>query len=199
MNKKVNLNGKRFGKLFVVEVNGCDKYGHRIWKCQCDCGNIHHVTTGDLLKGKTNSCGCYRSSTRKEKNITHNLTNHRLYRIYAHIKERCYSIDNQDFKYYGNRGIKMCDEWKNDFMNFYDWALANGYQDGLTIDRINNDGNYEPSNCRWATRRQQTRNRRNSIYVIYHNEQISLKELSTITGISYTTLYNRYKNQKALF
>ena len=121
------------------------------------------------------------------------LSDTRLHRIWSNLKQRCYNPKRPDFKYYGGRGITVCDEWKNEFQAFYDWAMSNGYQDNLTLDRIDSNGNYEPSNCRWATMKVQTNNKRCNIRVVVDGKEKSLKELSNETGIKYTTLYMRYR------
>lgn len=121
------------------------------------------------------------------------LSNTRIHRIWSNLKQRCYNPKRPDFKYYGERGITVCDEWKDDFRAFYNWAMSNGYQDDLTLDRIDSDGNYEPSNCRWVTMKVQTNNKRCNIRVVVDGKEKSLKELSNETGIKYTTLYMRYR------
>lgn len=121
----------------------------------------------------------------------HGLCKTRLYRIFGNIKQRCYYKNNKDYKNYGGRGIIVCDEWLKDFKKFYDWAINNGYQDGLTIDRINNDGNYEPSNCRWITKKAQSRNNRNNRIITYKGETHCLIEWSEILKIPYPTLRSR--------
>lgn len=115
----------------------------------------------------------------------------RLYKCWAHMKERCYREADSDYKNYGGRGIRVCDEWRNDYLAFKEWALANGYEPSLTIDRIDYNGNYEPSNCRWATWKEQSNNRRGLHYLTYNGETKTLTEWSEITGISFTTLYMR--------
>lgn len=115
----------------------------------------------------------------------------RLYKSWAHMKERCHNPTCHDYRNWGGRGITVCDAWKNDFLAFKEWALSNGYREGLTIDRINNDGNYEPSNCRWATRREQSNNRRGLHYITYKGETKTISEWSRVTGIAMTTLYMR--------
>ena len=115
----------------------------------------------------------------------------KLYCSWKHMKERCYNSSCRDYCHWGGRGITVCDAWKSDFLAFKEWALANGYEEGLTIDRIDNDGNYEPSNCRWATKKEQSNNRRCLHYLTYKGETKTISEWSRITGIKITTLYMR--------
>ncbi len=150
--KKVapKLSGMKFGRLTVIERNG-SRNRRALWKCLCSCGNYTNVTTSDLKTGNTLSCGCQR-----KENFTHSIHGHsheRLYGIYIAMKTRCRSNP-----YYKN--ISVCDEWLNDYEAFKKWSFDNGYNDNLSIDRINNLGNYEPTNCRWVTMKEQSKNRR---------------------------------------
>lgn len=204
----MNLIGQKFNRLAVIEMaeSHISPKGakERQWLCKCDCGNFVVVKTAHLRSGHTKSCGCLANETRikngmKEK---HGLTFGedgkpiRLYRIWTCIKTRCFNRKDKHFPDYGGRGISVCEEWKNNFKAFYKWAITNGYSDNLTIDRIDVNGNYEPTNCRWATPKEQTDNRRNAIFLTFKGETKSLLEWSKITGIKYQTLYWRYKTGK---
>ena len=156
-----DLTGQKFGKLTALEPDGYARTSIR-WKCQCECGNFTSVGSSKLTSGHTRSCGCLVSEKRAKMNkerATHNATNSRLYRIYYSMRTRCYNPNKKEYSRYGGRGIQVCEEWLNDFTAFQSWALENGYSDSLSIDRINNDGHYEPSNCRWATAKMQANNR----------------------------------------
>lgn len=149
-----NLRTQRFGRLVVICLTNKRKWGNIVWLCRCDCGNLVEILSNSLLRGLTNSCGCLRIEKAKQLNTTHGdkgKVGIRLYRIWAGMKTRCLNSNRLAYKWYGKRGISVCEEWINNYQAFKFWALLNGYVDNLTIDRINNDGNYEPSNCHWIT------------------------------------------------
>lgn len=125
--------------------------------------------------------------------IKHGFRRTRLYKCWIDMKQRCSNPNRKDFKHYGERGIGVCEEWKNDFMCFHDWAMKNGYKDALTIDRINVNGNYEPSNCRWVDNMTQRNNRRNNVLLTYRGETHTVAEWSRITGLKEWTISNRIK------
>jgi len=170
MKKYKNLAGYRFGRLTVKELAGKAKSGKVCWRCSCDCGNVVIVRGCDLLSGHTKSCGCFKAEIRKIVHTKHgarkNNTAERLYLVWKNIKKRCENKNAPAYPDYGGRGITLCDEW-HDYANFRKWALSHGYKPNApqwecTIDRINNDGNYEPSNCRWVSMAVQSRNKRNT-------------------------------------
>ena len=162
-----DLIGQRFGKLTVVDKLGKNYRRAMMWLCRCDCGAMTKATTTTLRNGHVRSCGCLRIKDRQ----TVGGKPIRLYRIWKNMKKRCYNANTTDYLYYGARGITVCDEW-HDFSPFRAWALENGYTDELTLDRINNDGNYEPANCRWATWKEQAKHRRPNGSVIRNGKPI---------------------------
>lgn len=188
--KKNDLTGKKFGMLTALKKVGTDKNGEARWLCKCDCGNMTVVSRANLSinKTKTISCGCWRT-----KMITrHNHANSKIYKTYTAMKQRCYNQNNPAYIYYGSRGIKVCDEWtdkENGFENFYNWATSNGYQENLTLDRIDNNGNYEPSNCRWVTMEYQDNNKRNNRYITYKGETHTVAEWAKKANIPYNKVY----------
>lgn len=152
----IDITGQRFNHLIVIQY-----VGKSHWLCKCDCGKETVVFTGHLKDGHTTSCGCHLNHIRANRqcHFKHGLRNHRIYRIWIGMKKRCYDRSDPKYYRYGGRGITICDDWLNNPKVFYDWAMRNGYKDDLTIDRINNDGNYEPNNCRWTTNLIQSHNR----------------------------------------
>lgn len=214
MPKRSDLVGKRFGRLVVIEPS-FTKYNKLHWKCLCDCGNFTNVQTEYLTHGNTKSCGCLQKEISgkifKKLNTTHGETNTRLFRLWCKIKSRCYSEGSTGYHNYGKRGIKMCDEWKSNFLSFKDWAIKSGYREEVlssgknkwTIDRINNDGDYEPLNCRWVTIKTQSRNRRTNKTYEYNGKQMCLVELAEICGLSKDALRYRlnagYSLKDAMF
>lgn len=194
MGKIYNLINIRFDKLIVIKKIGTVN-GRIQWECICDCGNYSHPTTNDLISGNSRSCGCgQRIAAAKvcKDRGTHFMIGTRLYNIWHCMRQRCRYEKTINYSSYGGRGITVCSDWDS-FESFRDWALANGYKSTLTIDRIDVNGNYEPSNCRWATYKEQSINKRKTITLTYNNDTKTLCEWSQLLNIGYTTLSNRIK------
>lgn len=197
MSQFVDLSGKRFGMLTVIKRanDRIQPSGQRktMWECKCDCGRTVCVIGSNLKRGISSSCGCYGKQKRLEANggKTHGLSNTRLYVIWTGMKQRCYNKNAPSYKWYGAKGVKVCNEWKSDFLCFYSWAMKSGYASGLTIDRIDGNGDYEPLNCRWATNEEQHNNQSNNVYLESDGEEKTIAQWAKEKGIKKSTLYMR--------
>lgn len=192
-----NLTGKRFERLVVLkQINDYIKPNGKHesnWLCQCECGNIVEVLGYSLKSGHTKSCGCLHEENLKTVAITHGDSYSKLYGVYTSIIDRCYNPNNKRFKDYGGRGIIVCDEWKDSYLNFKTWAIFSGYKEGLSIDRENNDLGYNPSNCRWVTRIVQQNNMRRNHIVEYNGQSKTIAEWSRELNIKYDKLWKSIK------
>lgn len=185
--KTGDLTGQRFGYLTVLSYDHTDQHRTTQWRCLCDCGNEVVVSGSNLRKGSTKSCGCLR----RENTTTHGMSNGLLYNVWRDMKNRCNNPNLPEYDRYGGRGIFVCDEWAHDFKSFYDWSLNNGYDEGLSIDRIDNDDGYYPENCRWVDRIAQGNNKRNNRNVTYANTTHTIAEWTRILNVDYDAL--RYR------
>ena len=188
--KAIDLTGRRFGKLVVLEHAGkrVEKRKTPVWRCKCDCGKEIVVAGGNLRTGHTKSCGCLR--------VSHRGSKERLYGVWYGMKRRCCDANVDQYENYGGRGIKVCDEWANDYAKFREWAYSHGYDDkkqpkDCTIERIDVNGNYEPLNCKWATSLEQQNNRRGSKYVTYNGETKTVAEWSRQIGVGGGAMYQQ--------
>lgn len=192
MPKILNIQGQRFGDLTVVkeanEIHG--KY--RTWECMCDCGNTKLVTSTNLIRGKTKSCGCLKKVTDRNRFLTHGKKDCRLYSIWCAMKTRCNNQNSQYYYLYGGRGIKVCDRWLHSFVNFYEDMLPT-YKDGLSIDRIDVNGSYCKENCRWATNEEQGNNKRTNRILTIDNNTGTMIQLSKIYNKNYGTVKSRLR------
>lgn len=193
----IDLTNKKFHKLTVLSFHHKDKNKRIFWLCRCDCGKEKIVRSDSLKDNSVKSCGCYHDECHK----THGIwsKNKRLYKIFNCMHKRCYDIKNPNYKYYGGRGITVCEEWKKDNIEkFYNWAINNGYKDNLTIDRIDINRNYCPENCRWITLKEQANNKRNNHLLCYKEIKHTIAEWSEILNIRKETIYYNIKRNRNL-
>ena len=193
MGKVFDLAGKRFDRLCVIERVENNKYGNSVWLCQCDCGKQLRVRGDSLIKGNTKSCGCLRTEKVIERAKTHGKTNTKCYMEWANMKARCYNPNNKQYKDYGGRGITICDSWLNDFEAFYNYisTLPHFNEKGYTLNRIDNNGNYEPNNVEWADSITQANNKRNNHLITYNGKTQSLSQWAIEIGLNRSTLEQR--------
>ena len=189
-----NLVGQQFGYLTVIREDKDNfKKDHIYWECKCTCGKRRSLQTYQLTSGKVTSCGCMNPRNLKHQSI---MNRKRLYTIYSSMLQRCYSSKSISYKYYGLKGITVCDEWKNSFDAFAEWAKNNGYNDSLSIERRDNSKNYCPENCCWIPLKDQSKNKSTSVNYFHNGESHNMKEWCQILGVSYDLAKSRRKQAK---
>lgn len=189
-----NLTNQKFGYLTAICLDSQKSTKkNKYWICRCDCGKTRSLLTSQLTLGKVTSCGCQNPRTKK-----HNIikSHRRLYSIYSSMIARCHNPKSISYKYYGGKGIAVCDEWKNSFENFAKWSDLNGYNDTLSIDRKDNSKGYCPSNCRWIPLSEQSNNKTTTVQYTHNGETHNLKEWSRILNFDYTLAKSRRKEAK---
>lgn len=187
----VEMNGKRFGMVTVLERSENDSGGSACWKCICDCGNTF-ITKGSRLRaGGAKSCGCYGAALASIQFKKHGMSNTRIYHTWHSMVSRCCFESGKNYKFYGAKGVKVCDQWKS-FLSFYDWAINNGYTDNLTIERIDCNGNYEPENCKFISNLEQARNTRKTIRITSDDGYMTAAEVSRMLDVSKSTIEKFY-------
>lgn len=184
--------GKKFNMLTVIRKSDKRNKNRIKWVCKCDCGNYAEVETGNLSSGSQKSCGCIKSEMISKSRTTHGMSKSPEYKTWHGIKYRCYSSNYKEPQYYQEKGITMCDRWLHSFENFYE-DMGQRPSKSHSIDRIDSNGNYEPSNCRWATKEEQSSNTSRNILVDHNGEKITLMQLSKIKGVNYGSLNSAIK------
>lgn len=199
-----DLTGQKFGLLTAIKKDDMRKSRKAYWICECECGNIKSVRSDSLQSGNVRSCGCLKKEQdrinlnqsevkKKTAKFGRPYGKLRIHQTWAGMKARCYNKNDDSYMDYGGRGITVCDEWKNDFMVFYKWAMENGYDDSKTIDRIDNDKGYMPENCRWTTNKEQSNNRRSNIKITIGNTTKTLKQWCEVFDLPYQRIHRRYE------
>lgn len=191
-----DISGQKFGRLTAIRYVGQSKGKQTMWECKCDCGKTIIAQHQNIKNGHTSSCGCYNSEVTAKRNYTHGGGGTRLYRIWKDMLARCYKESHHGYKDYGGKGVYVCDEWKNDFVSFRDWSLNNGYSDELSIDRINSDKEYSPTNCRWATLIEQANNTSRNLRFTINGRTETLANWCRIYNVPYARVHSRVYAQK---
>ena len=194
MSEVIDLTGQRFNRLIVIEPSRT-KNGKYAWKCLCDCGNYTIAVGAQLKNGNTKSCGCYKNDIARKRFMKHGLSRTKLFHVYQGMHSRCENKKSRMYKHYGGRGVSVCEEWSGEagVVNFCEWSMDNGYEEGLQIDRIDNDGNYEPSNCRWVTCQENLMNKSNTLFYEYNGNKKTLQDWAIVSNIPYKRLRARIK------
>lgn len=193
MSKKTDVTvhiGKKYGLLTVLKEAESESYKTTMVECFCDCGNITVKSIYKITTGHTSSCGCFKYHHNQD-NITHGLTKHPLYRRWANMVQRTEYPKSNRYHVYGARGIKICVEWRKDFKKFYEWAIANGWNENMQIDRINNDGDYCPSNCRIVTPKENMNNTSKNRNFVINGQTFNLTQLATLHNMTPSRLWAR--------
>jgi hypothetical protein len=203
MGKKIDItNPSKYARLKILgeseKIHRSGKRKVRYVKVLCDCGNVNTTRLDHLVTGRTKSCGCHKLEVLrlKGKNLKHGDCGTSLHHRWNGIISRCYNKNNVSYYRYGGRGVDMCDEWRNDYLKFKEWALKNNYKENLQIDRIDNNGNYEPNNCRWVTGIVNANNKSNNLFITYDGQRKTLSNWAKILGINKSTLQTRITRKK---
>lgn len=194
MAKRKDLTGFRSGKLVALRMLYVQHFKcgreHEMWECLCDCGKKVVVDKGCLMRQSTKSCGCLKRELARKQMTKHGGCKTRLWYVWYSMRQRCVRKGVKGYKYYGGKGIKVCENW-NDYQNFYEWAVANGWRQGLSIDRINPNKDYCPENCRWVDFRMQNNNKTNTRRFEFQGNLLTLREISDITHIPLKVIEKR--------
>lgn len=196
MGKRLNPNdyiGKSYEKLTIVEWLGRDNWGGQIVKCQCECGNYIETSLQGIKSGHAKSCGCYQRLLASKRLYKHGKTHNDIYNVWAAMIRRCTNPNVKEANNYIGRGISVCSDWRNDFQKFYDYVrkLPHYKEDGYSLDRIDNNGNYEPGNVKWSTKEEQANNRRSNHFIIHNGKTQSISQWARELGMNQSTLYMR--------
>lgn len=194
---RLDLSGKRFGRLLVQGYSHTNKHKNAIWECLCDCGGKKFLRSAVLINGHTQSCGCIQKDILLKRNLIHGFSGTRIYETWLDMKRRCFDAKRNQFKDWGGRGITVCPEWMT-FSPFAKWAMGNGYRDDLTIERKDNDGNYCPENCEFIPKEEQSKNRRNLHLVEYKGKVKMISDWARDFGIKQNTITDRLKRGWAI-
>lgn len=189
MRKLIDITGQRFERLTVIKKSHVDNDNFTVWECKCDCGNTHFARAYPLKKGSIKSCGCLNNELRSQRVKTHGLSQLPIYKVWKAMKSRCFRKTDKRFSRYGGRGISICDEWLNNPESFIKWSNENGYREGLTIDRKDNNGNYSPDNCRFLTIAKNNRNSSNTHLTESDIERIKSLHLSGMMQIDIAPMF----------
>ena len=196
--KLIDLTGQKFGRLTVI--SRAENKGKRAaWNCLCECGNKIIVRGTNLQRGTTKSCGCLKIELTSERHRTHGKRHTKLYNVWCGMKARCYNQNQNSYPIYGGKGITVCKEWLDDFNNFYQWAMQNGYADGLTIERKDGNNGYCPENCEWIPKEKQSSNLCTNIVVEHNGERRTLADWARIYGVSYKKFCRGFRDRGLSF
>lgn len=185
-----DITGRKFGRITVIDLSGVSKNGKKVWNCVCDCGVEKRILSGSLLSGRTKSCGCLSVDTSRENATIHNHCYENIYSIYKGIKSRCYNKNHKNYSTYGGRGVIMCDRWLND-VNLFILDMGPRPSTRHSVDRIDNNGNYEPSNCKWSTQKEQCNNNSRNHPITWNGITKNIGQWAELTGINRNTIRDR--------
>ena len=190
--------GNKYNRLTVIEYDFTNKHHVKYYKCKCDCGELKSIRMTSITSGSTKSCGCLNEELKRQRKprFKHGFAKKEaLYNTWLNMRRRCYDIKNNRYENYGGRGIRVCEDWNKEYIPFRDWAYSNGYKEGLTIDRVDVNGNYEPKNCRWADVYIQQNNTTRNKYIEYKQMKLTISEWSRYFGLSVSCFTGRLKRK----